>query len=265
MDLKLVDKVALVTGGSRGIGLRTARLLAEEGCHLGICGRREADVEAAAAELRAKGVKVTAIAADVTVAAEAAAFVERCAADLGRVDILINNVGGAAPGPNVMETTDEAWRRTFELNPIQIARMARLVAPLMRRQGGGAIVNLASISGWHPQLAGSPQYGTAKAAVIFMTERLALEFARDNIRVNTVSPGSITWDGGDWDDYRKAHPESYAAYVRDGFPMGRLGAPEEVADVIVFMASPRANWINGRHIPVDGLEQPVPAPEYRPW
>ena len=98
-----------------------------------------------------------------------------------------------------------------------------------------------------------------------MTERLALEFARDNIRVNTVSPGSIVWPGGDWDDFRQAHAESYAAYVREGFPMGRLGAPEEVADVIVFMASPRANWVNGRHIPVDGLEQPVPAPGYRPW
>jgi 3-oxoacyl-[acyl-carrier protein] reductase len=265
MDLKLANKVALVTGGSRGIGLRTARLFAQEGCHLGICGRRAADVDAAATELRGLGVMVTALPADVTVAAEAAAFVERCAAELGRIDILINNVGGAVGGPSLMGTTDEDWRRTLELNPLQIVRMARLVVPHMRQQGGGVIVNLASISGWESQLSGTPQYGTAKAAVIFMTERLALELARDNIRVNTISPGSIVWDGGDWDDYRKANADAYAAYVREGFPMGRLGAPEEVADVIVFMASPRANWINGRHIPVDGLEQPVPAPGYRPW
>jgi 3-oxoacyl-[acyl-carrier protein] reductase len=265
MDLKLKDKVALVTGGSRGIGLRTARLFAQEGCHLGICGRRAADVEAAAAELRGLGVKVTALPADVAVAAEAASFVGRCAAELGRIDILINNVGGSSGGLSLMSTTDQDWQHTFEINPLQIARMARLVVPHMRRQGAGVIVNLASISGWQAQLAGMPQYGAAKAAVIFMTERLALELARDNIRVNTVSPGSITWDGGDWDDYRKANEAGYATYVREGFPMGRLGAPEEVADVIVFLASPRAHWINGRHIPVDGLEQPVPAPGYRPW
>jgi 3-oxoacyl-[acyl-carrier protein] reductase len=204
------------------------------------------------------------MAADVTIPADAAKFVERCAAELGRIDILINNVGGSAGGLNVMQTTDEDWLRTFDVNPFQIVRMTRLVVPHMRQQGG-AIVNLSSISGWHTQLAGTPQYGTAKAAVIFMTERLALELAHDNIRVNTVSPGSIVWEGGDWDDYRKAHAESYATYVREGFPMGRLGAPEEVADVIVFLASPRAHWINGRHIAVDGLEQPVPAPGYRPW
>ena len=265
MDLKLKDKVALVTGGSRGIGLRTARLFADEGCHIGICGRRAADVEAAAAELSGLDVKVLALPADVTAADQAEAFVERCAAELGRIDILINNVGGSAGGHSLMATTDADWQRTFEINPLQIVRMSRLVVPHMRRQGAGAIINLASISGWEPQLSGSPQYGTAKAAVIFMTERLALELARDNIRVNTVSPGSITWDGGDWDDYRKANGDGYATYVRDGFPMGRLGAPEEVADVIVFLASPRAHWINGRHIPVDGLEQPVPAPGYRPW
>ena len=265
MDLKLAGKVALITGGSRGIGLRTARLFAEEGCHVGICGRTAADVEAAGAELRAKGVRVTALPADVTVAAEAAMFVERCAAELGRIDILVNNVGGSTGGLTVMETTDDDWQRTLGFNTFQAVRMIRLAVPHLRRQGGGAIVNLASISGWHPQLAGTPQYGASKAATIFLTERLALELVHDNIRVNTVSPGSITWDGGDWDSYRKANPEGYATYVREGFPMGRLGAPEEVGEVVVFLASPRAHWINGRHIPVDGLEQPVPAPDYKPW
>ncbi len=264
MDLKLAGKTVLITGGSRGIGLRTARAFAAEGCSLGLCGRSLADLDAAAAELRGQGAPVVSVLADVTVPEEAAAFVEHCAQALGRIDILINNVGGAVSGL-LLEASDEAWRRTFEMNPFQIARLTRLVTPHMRRLGGGAIVNLASISGWHPQLAGFAQYGAAKAAVIYMTERLALELARDHIRVNTVSPGSIVWEGGDWDAFRQAHPESFAAYVRDGFPMGRLGSPEEVADVVVFVASPRANWINGRHIPVDGLEQPVPAPEYRPW
>jgi len=151
------------------------------------------------------------------------------------------------------------------LNVFQIIRMIRLAAPHIRTRGGGAIVNISSISGWEAQLVGSAQYGSSKAAQIFLTERLALELVHDNIRVNTVSPGSIVWEGGGWDRFRMNNPQSYENYVGDGFPMGRLGKPEEVADVIVFLASPRSNWINGRNIPVDGLEQPSPVRERRPW
>jgi 3-oxoacyl-[acyl-carrier protein] reductase len=264
MDLELREKVALTTGGSRGIGLRTARRLADEGCHCAICGRDPATLAAAAEELRQQGIRVAAIQADVTQPAEAAHVVEQCVAELGGIDILINNVGGAVGG-RLLEATDEHWMRTFELNVFQIVRMIRLAVPHLRQRGGGAIVNVASISGWHAQLAGTAQYGASKAAAIFMTERLALELVHDNIRVNIVSPGSIIWEGGSWDRFRQEHPQSFAAYVRDGFPMGRLGKPEEVADVIVFLASPRAYWINGRHIPVDGLEQPTPVEEFRPW
>lgn len=264
MDLQLKGKVALITGGSRGIGLRTARLFAEEGCHVAICGRDATSLAATAEELRQRGVKVAAIQGDVTVASEAAQIVEQCVAELGGIDILINNVGGSTGG-TLMEATDEDWQRTFELNVFQIIRMIRLCVPHMRERGGGAIVNIASISGWEEQLVGTAQYGSSKAAQIFLTERLALELVHDKIRVNTVSPGSIIWEGGSWDRFRQNNPESFANYVSDGFPMGRLGTPEEVADVIVFLASPRANWINGRHVPVDGLEQPSPVRERRPW
>jgi 3-oxoacyl-[acyl-carrier protein] reductase len=209
-------------------------------------------------------VQVAAIQGDVTVAEEAAQIVERCVAELGGIDILVNNVGGATGG-KLLEATDEDWIRTYELNVFQIIRMIRLAVPHMRQRGGGAIINISSISGWEPQLAGSAQYGSSKAAQIFLTERLALELVNDHIRVNTVSPGSIIWDGGSWDRFRLRSPESYANYISDGFPMGRLGRPEEVADVIVFLASPRSNWINGRNIPVDGLEQPSPVRENRPW
>lgn len=264
MDLQLRDKVALITGGSRGIGLRTARLLAEEGSHIAICGREGDTLNTAAEELRQKGVRVATIQGDVTVANEAAQIVEECVAELGGINILINNVGGSTGG-TLLEATDEDWMRTFELNVFQIVRMIRLSAPYMRQRGGGAIVNIASISGWEAQLAGTAQYGSSKAAQIFMTERLALELVHDNIRVNTVSPGSIIWEGGSWDRFRLQNPQSFDNYVKDGFPMGRLGKPEEVADAIVFLASPRSNWINGRHIPVDGLEQPAPVRERRPW
>ncbi|MCC7355291.1 MAG: SDR family oxidoreductase [Anaerolineae bacterium] len=264
MDLRLKDKVALITGGSKGIGLRTARLFAEEGCHLGICARNPDALAAAADELRGKGVRVAAVQADVTVPAEAARFVEHCAAELGRVDILINNVGNDFGG-RLMEATDDDWQQTFEHCTLHAVRMTRLVAPHMQRQGGGSIVNISSVSGWHVQLAGTGQYGAAKAALIFITEHLALELVHDNVRVNTVSPGSIIWDGGGWDAFRLEHPESFAGYVRDGFPMGRLGTPEEVADIIAFIASPRAHWVNGRHIVVDGLQQPTPVREFRVW
>ncbi len=264
MDLELKGKVALVTGGSRGIGLRTARLFADEGCHVAICGRELDTLTAAAEELRKKDVCVTAIQADVTQATESAQIIEQCVSELGGIDILINNVGGSTGG-RLLEATDEDWMRTFELNVFQIVRMTRLAVPHLRARGGGAIVNVASISGWQPQLVGTAQYGASKAAAIFMTERLALELVHDKIRVNIVSPGSIIWEDGSWDRFRQKNPESFDAYVRDGFPMGRLGKPEEVADAIVYLASPRANWINGRHVPVDGLEQPTPVQEYRPW
>jgi hypothetical protein len=130
----------------------------------------------------------------------------------------------------------------------------------MKGRAGASVINVASISGWSPQLAMSGQYGAAKAALIFDTERWALEFVPHGIRVNTVSPGSILVAGNGWDRYRLANQEYFDDYVRHGFPMGRLGTAEEVADVIAFVASPRAHWINGRNIPVDGLEQP-----HAPW
>jgi 3-oxoacyl-[acyl-carrier protein] reductase len=127
------------------------------------------------------------------------------------------------------------------------------------------VVNVSSISGWSAQLAMSGQYGAAKSALIFDAERWALEFVPHGVRVNTVSPGSILIEGNGWDRYRVSNQGLFDDYVRHGFPMGRLGSAEEVADVIVFTASPRAHWINGRNIPVDGLEQPYAPLDRRPY
>ena len=264
MDLKLRGKVALITGGSKGIGLSTARVFAQEGCDLGICGRSSEDLAVAKAELEGLGARVAAIKADVCQPNDAAAFVDGCLEALGGIDILVNNVGGSKGAASILQASDEDWESTFQVTMFQGVRMARLAAPHMKARGGGVIINISSISGWSAQLAGSAQYGSAKAAVIFLTERMALELVHDKIRVNTVSPSSIQHTQG-WERYRNQSPMSYETYVRDGFPMGRLGNPEEVADVIVFLASPRANWINGRNVPVDGLEQPVPVAERRPW
>jgi 3-oxoacyl-[acyl-carrier protein] reductase len=265
MDLKLAGKVALVTGSSRGIGLATAKAFAAEGCRLMLSARSAEHLGEAAAGLRAGGAAVASHAADVGNSDEAAELVEATVASYGGIDILVNNVGGGGGGARIADSTDEDWRNALERNLVQTVRMMRLALPHMRGRPGAAVVNVASISGWAPQLAMSGQYGAAKAALIFDTERWALEFVPHGIRVNTVSPGSILVEGNGWDRYRLANPEYYEDYVRHGFPMGRLGTAEEVAEIIVFMASPRAHWINGRNIPVDGLEQPHAPLDRRPF
>lgn len=264
MDLALAGRVALITGGSRGIGLATARSFAAEGCHLVISARSQAELDTAAAELRSHAASVTAVVADATQPAQAEALVAAAVAAHGGIDILVNNVGGGGGGRRIATSTDEDWRATLEINLLQTVRMMRLAAPAMAGKQS-AVINIASISGWSPRLSSSGQYGAAKAALIYNTELWALDLWEQQIRVNTVSPGSIITEGNGWDRYRIAEPAGYADYVANGFPMGRLGTVEEVADVIVFIASPKANWINGRNIPVDGLEQPYPAPGRQPW
>jgi NAD(P)-dependent dehydrogenase (short-subunit alcohol dehydrogenase family) len=265
MDLHLADKVVLVTGSSRGIGLATAQAFAAEGCRLMMSARSADALRDAAAAVGADGARVAGHVADVTHPGDAARLVEATVAAFGGIDILVNNVGGGGGGRTIADSTDEDWRSTLEVNLLQTVRMMRLALPHMRDRGGAAVVNVASISGWSPQLAGSGQYGAAKAALIFDTERWALEFVPHGVRVNTVSPGSILVAGNGWDRYRLANQANYDDYVRHGFPMGRLGKADEVADVVVFLASPRAHWINGRNIPVDGLEQPYAALDRRPY
>ena len=265
MDLKLTGKVALVTGSSRGIGLATAKAFAAEGCRLMLSARSAENLGEAAAGLRTSGVEVAAHAADVSDPGDAAGLVEAAVASYGGIDILVNNVGGGGGGGRIADSTDDDWRNALERNLIQTVRMMRLALPHMKGRPGACVINVASISGWAPQLAMSGQYGAAKAALIFDTERWALEFVPHGIRVNTVSPGSILVEGNGWDRYRLANPEYYEDYVRHGFPMGRLGTADEVAEIIVFMASPRAHWINGRNIPVDGLEQPHAPLDRRPF
>jgi 3-oxoacyl-[acyl-carrier protein] reductase len=265
MDLRLADKVVLITGSSRGIGLAAAKAFAAEGCRLMLSARSAEALRDAETALRAGGATLASEAGDVTRPDDAARLVQAAVTAFGGIDILVNNVGGGGGGRMILDSTDDEWRDVLEKNLVQTVRMMRLALPHMRGRSGAAVVNVASISGWTPQLAGSGQYGAAKAALIFEAERWALEFVPYGVRVNTVSPGSILVEGNGWDRYRLANPANFDDYVRHGFPMGRLGTAEEVADVIVFLASPRAHWINGRHVPVDGLEQPYMPIDWRPY
>jgi NAD(P)-dependent dehydrogenase (short-subunit alcohol dehydrogenase family) len=251
LDLELSGKIALVTGGSRGIGRATALRLAHEGVHVAICGRTSETLESAVAELRATGVRAHAVVADVTASGEVERFVDEASAALGGLDLLVANVGGTA-GRGLLESTPEDWSRTFELNLFHAVRAVRAAVPGMRARGGGSVVIISSISGWKP--GPMSQYGAAKAGEIFVAGALAWELGPVRIRVNTVSPGSILFPGGGWERFRERDPDRFAEFERREFPWGRLGTPEEVADVVAFVLSARARWINGANIPVDGAQ-----------
>lgn len=252
MDLELTGKRALVTGATRGLGRAIAARLAEEGCALAICARDPDEVERAAEELRSRGVAVHAGAVDITDAGALERFVAAAGETLGGLDLLVANAGGAAGGSRLGDTTADDWRTTFDLNVVHAAVAARAALPLMRAAGGGAMVFIASISGTRPQP--RAQYAAAKAAEIHLAASLGREFGPDGIRVNALSPGSILFPGGGWDERRKSDPTAFEEWVRDEFPLGRLGRAEEVADVACFLLSARASWISGTDIVVDGAQ-----------
>ena len=203
-DLKLQGNIALMPS-SRGIGLATAKACAVEGCCLVLSARSAEPLAAAEAALRADGVAVASCVADVGQPDQAARLVEAATAAFGGIDILVNNVGGG--GARIADSTDEDWRGALERNLIQTVRMMQLALPHMQGRAGASVINVASISGWSPQLAMSGQYGAAKAALIFDAERWALECVPHGVRVNTVSPGSILVAGNGWDRYRIAKPD----------------------------------------------------------
>jgi 3-oxoacyl-[acyl-carrier protein] reductase len=254
MDLQLADKVAIVTGSSRGLGLASARALAAEGCRVCICARGEAQLERAAADVAAvarRADAVIGVGADLSTPEGILAVVDRTLTWGGGVDILVNNVA-LARGGGIVETTDGEWQEAVDQTLFPAVRASRLVVPSMRERGGGVILMIASIYG--REAGGRMTYNAVKAAEISLAKSLAQELARDNIRVNSVAPGSILFPGGSWWTRQQADPQGIAEFVRRELPFGRFGRPEEVADVVTFLASPRASWISGASIVVDGCQ-----------
>jgi 3-oxoacyl-[acyl-carrier protein] reductase len=197
-------------------------------------------------------VTVHAGAVDVTDAPGLEGFVTDAAEAVGGLDLLVANAGGSAGGERLDDAGAEDWRATFDLNVVHAAVAARAATPPMRAAGGGAMVFIASISGTRPQP--RAQYAAAKAAEIHLAVSLARELGPDGIRVNALSPGSILFPGGGWDHRRRNDTEAFERWVDHEFPLGRLGRPEEVADVACFLLSARAAWISGTNIVVDGAQ-----------
>jgi 3-oxoacyl-[acyl-carrier protein] reductase len=251
MDLGLKGKVALVTGASRGIGRAIARALAEEGVKLSLCARTPEPLEQTTAEFRGAGYEVFSQPGDVTDDAQMSQWVQRTGEHWGGVDILINNAGGAVVG-TLAKLPDSAWQESFATNFFAPVALSRIVAPEIERRGGGAIINISSIYG---REAGGPiAYNAAKAALISLNKMMAREFATKHIRVNSIAPGSIIYPGGVWEQIFKENPEFERDFVSHDFPAGRLGRPEEVAYAVVMLASPKASWITGATLPVDGAQ-----------
>ena len=250
MDLGLRGHRALITGGSRGIGFAVARALSAEGVALGLIARDAGGLADAARKVADLGAYAAVAAADVTDTPALHRAVDEIATALGGLDYLVANAGGTVGRGNLGNSRPGEFTATFALNAGHAAELIRAGLTHLRAAGGGTVVIVSSITGMRP--APRTAYAAAKAAEIQLAATAAQELAPLGIRVNAVSPGSIMFPGGSWDTFRQQNPGDFDAFLGSQFPFGRLGRPQEVADVVTFLLSARASWITGANIVVDG-------------
>jgi len=258
MDLGLKGKVALITGASRGIGKACALALAEEGCNVAICARNKGALDSAAEEIRTKGTEVLTVQADVTKSDDNKNFVSKALEKFGRIDILVNNAGtGRLSDP--MELPEEEFRYNMDLMLFGPIQCSKEVIPHMRKQGRGRIINISSVFGKQP--GGLMDYDAIKAAVIMFTKDLSNYAAKDSILVNAVCPGPTRtplWEGpGQLGEQLgqmlgTSGPEAITWFAEQNIPLGHHGDPDDIANMVAFLASEKAKFITGQAINVDG-------------
>jgi 3-oxoacyl-[acyl-carrier protein] reductase len=248
LNLGLEGSNCVILGGSRGIGRSIALGLAQEGANVAICARNEEALRLAEAEIAASGVQAHAEPCDIGDAAALAAFLDSSRKTLGGVDVLVHNASALALGPTLSD-----WEASLRVDLMAGVRAAEQVMPWMEESGGGSILFVSSVSGLEADPAPDFGYTVAKAALIAHAKKLAVMHAPLGIRVNAIAPGSIEFPGGVWSMIKQEQPEMYES-VRASIPWGRLGTPEEVADVAVFLVSPKAAWVAGECVSVDGAQ-----------
>lgn len=254
MDLKIKGKYALVTGGTHGIGRSIALALADEGCNVAVCSRDKERIEKTVSELKAKGVDCLGIPADVMIPADINRVMQDVIDKWGTIHILINNVGGGGRwGSEIIEETkEEVWLEVYSKNALAAIRFTTLAIPFMRQQKWGRVVTITSIFG--REAGGRPWFIMAKTAQTGMMKALATQhyLAEDGITFNSVAPGAIMIPDTGWGKMLKENPKELEEFIKKELPLGRLGVPEEIADVVVFICSEKASLLNGASIPVDG-------------
>lgn len=248
MNLQLEGRNCIILGGSRGIGRSIALGLAAEGANVAICARGEEALRETERELRDAGIKAYAATCDVADTANLTSFLQAARDAFGGVDILVHNASALALGPSL-----EDWNASLSVDLMAAVNACNHVIPWMTEQGGGSILLVSSTSGLECDPAPDYGYTAAKAALIAYAKKLAVMHAKDGIRANAIAPGSTEFPGGVWATMKEDQPEFYDS-VKASIPAGRLGTPKEVADVAVFLASPRAQWVTGECVSIDGAQ-----------
>ena len=251
MDLGLQGRVAMITGGSHGLGLQAASALGREGCRVAICARGAEQLEESRSELAGAGIDVIAVQADVTNNDDLARFHNETKSALGECDILVNNVGGRRGTTDFQETGMDLFREGMEVNLFSAVELVSLVLPHMRDQKWGRIISISSIYG--REYGGSVDYMTGKAGLIAFSKHLALNLAPENVLVNCIAPGSIDFPGSTWDRFQQNNtPEVVDEFIARNLPAGKFGWPEPIGETVAFLASERADLITGTCLNVDG-------------
>ncbi len=251
MDLGINGKVALVTGGSRGLGFNAALSLANEGVNIAICGRTKQTLDDAVAVIKDQGGSAVGIEADVSDTGSLETLHFQVIDAIGPIDILVNNVGGSGDTSDIGDTSLDDLRTVFDLNLFGSYELMRIVIPHMRQQKWGRIINIASIYG--REHGGKLSYMSAKAGLIAATKHAALTLAPDGVLVNSIAPGSIQHPGGSWERFEKSNPSDVVdEFISRNLPMGKWGWPEPVGDMVAFMASERLGLMTGACVVIDG-------------